>query len=588
MENRDIARLLRETADLMEIAADEPHRIRSYRRAAETVAAAPPIASLAANPKQLQELPGIGPKLSEALQQIVATGSLPLHQQLLERYQPGMLQLLHVQGLGPKTISLIWERYRAATIEAVEALARSGQLRGLPRMSEKKEAHLLAALATYRRISGRFLRSTAARAAGAIASALGNQVRRMEIAGSLRRGCETVGGLDLAAAAEPDRREAALAAFAALPGVVSVTGRQAHYAEVQWADGGEAGITLPVRLCISAPEDFGALWLRTTGPSAHWILLQQRAALQGKSLGPSAELARSPLAAESEAAIYQALALGWIPPELRDQPDIISRAEGGFPLLPDGLAHGLVAKSDIRADLHMHTVETDGRATIEEMAEAALARGYRAIAITDHSQALAMARGMNEERALAHIARIRAADRAMGGRLRIFSGAEVDILADGRLDLADEVLAQMDVVIASVHSKFEQPATEITARLLRAIANPYTRILGHPTGRRLLRREPIAMNLDAVASACAAAGVVMEINASPERLDLNADLARAAARRGARFSIDTDAHHPSHLDFIVHGIAVARRAEIGPSQVINTLDPEALLKAMRPKPSHPA
>lgn len=580
MDNREAARLLRETADLMEIAGDDPHRIRSYRRAAETVAAAEPLAALAADPARLLALPGIGPKLAEALAQILATGALPLHQELLQRYQPGMLQLLHVQGLGPKTISSIWERHHAATIEAVEALARAGQLRDLPRMSEKKEAQILAAIATYRRIAGRFLRSTAARAEGRIAAALaaslGPSLQRLEAAGSLRRGRETVGGLDLVAAVSPGAEAAALAAFTALPGVASVKAQAAEDAEVEWAEGGEAGVTLPVRLRVTRPEIFAALWLRATGPAEHWQALCLRAAARGLALGP--EAARQAGPAESEETIYQALGLPWIPPELREEPEILARAAAGS--LPR-----LIAAADIRADLHMHTVETDGRAAIEEMAAAALARGYAAIAITDHSQALAMARGMNEERALAHVARIRAADRAMGGRLRIFSGAEVDILADGRLDLADEVLAEMDIVIASVHSKFDQPEAQTTARLLRAIANPYVRILGHPTGRRLLRREPIALNADAVAAACAAAGVVMEINASPERLDLNAELARAAAAHGARFAIDTDAHHPEHFGFIVHGIAIARRAGLTPAQVINTLEPDALLAALRPRPA---
>lgn len=588
MDNREAARLLRETADLMEIAGEDPHRVRSYRRAAETVAGAEPLAGLAADRARLLALPGIGPKLAEALEQIVATGALPLHQELLQRYQPGMLQLLQVQGLGPKTIGLIWERHQAASVAAVESLARAGKLRDLPRMSEKKEAQILAAIAAYRRVSGRFLRSTAARAEGRIAAALaaslGPRLQRLAAAGSLRRGRETVGGLDLVAAVAPGAETAALAAFTALPGVARVQAQAAQDAQVEWADGGEAGAALPVRLRLNSTAAFGALWLRATGPAAHWEALCQQAAARGLAWASgdrgdwaAEEGASHGRAAESEEEIYRSLELPWIPPELREEPDILARAASGS--LPR-----LIALADIRADLHMHTVETDGRATIEEMAAAALARGYAAIAITDHSQALAMARGMNEARALAHIARIRAAGRAMGGRLRILSGAEVDILADGRLDLADEVLAEMDIVIASVHSKFDQPEAETTARLRRAIANPYVRILGHPTGRRLLRREPIAMDADGIAAACAAAGVAMEINASPERLDLNADLARAAATHGVRFCIDTDAHHPEHFGFMVHGIATARRAGISREQVLNTLEPDDLLAALRPRP----
>lgn len=577
MDNRQIARLLRETADLMEIAGEDPFRVRGYRRAADSVAAAEPLAALADEPGRLRSLPGIGPKLAEALTVILATGSLPLHEELLQRYQPGMLELLRVQGLGPKTIALIWEHRGAATVDAVEALAREGKLRDLPRMSAKKEERILQALAAYRRLSGRFLRSTAARAAAAIASALSPLAPVIEAAGSYRRGCETVGGLDLAAIAPADPATI-LNALVALPGSAAVSGQGADFAEVQWTDGGAA---LPVRLRLAPPSAFGALLLRGTGPERHWEHLRQRAAGQQLLLdGGGLHRGGETIAGADEAAIYQALGLPWIPPELREYVDVSARAVA--PLPP------LVTLGDIRADLHMHTVETDGRATIEEMAAAAIARGYRTIAITDHSQALAMAHGLNEERALTHIARIRAADRAMSGRLRILPGIEVDILADGRLDLADAVLAEMDIVIASIHSRFDQPEAETTARLLRAIANPHVRILGHPTGRRLLRREPLAMDAGAVARACAAAGVAMEINASPERLDLNADLARSAAAHGVRFAINTDAHHPEHLDFIAHGIATARRAGLAAEQIVNTREPEALLAALRPKPLGPA
>lgn len=574
MDNRQIARLLRETADLMEIAGEDPFRVRGYRRAADSVAAAEPLAALVDEPGRLRSLPGIGPKLAEALTVILGTGSLPLHEELLERYQPGMLELLRVQGLGPKTIALIWEHRGAATVDAVEALAREGKLRDLPRMSAKKEGRILQALAAYRRLSGRFLRSTAARAAVAIANALSPLAPVIEVAGSYRRGCETVGGLDLAAIAPADPATI-LNAFVTLPAAAAVNGQGADFAEVQWTDG--PGAALPVRLRLAPRSSFGALLLRATGPERHWEHLCQRAAGQQLLLdGGGLRRGGETVAGADEAAIYQALGLPWIPPELREYVDVSARAVA--PLPP------LVTVGDIRADLHMHTVETDGRATIEEMAAAAIAHGYRAIAITDHSQALAMAHGLNEDRALAHIARIRAADRVMGERLRILPGIEVDILADGRLDLADEVLAGMDIVIASIHSRFDQPQAESTARLLRAIANPHVRVLGHPTGRRLLRREPLAMDADAVARACAAAGVVMEINASPERLDLNADLARSAAAHGVRFAINTDAHHPEHLDFIAHGIATARRAGLAAEQIVNTREPEALLAALRPKP----
>ena len=580
MDNRQTARVLRETADLMEVAGEDPFRVRGYRKAAETIAGAAAMTELLAEPAKLRALPGIGPKLAEAIQQIATTGTLALHDELLRRYQPGMLELLNVQGLGPKTIATIWERCGVATVDGVERLARAGKLRTLPRMSEKKETQILQAIATYRAVSGRFLRSTAERAAVVAQQGLAGTpgVRGVELGGAFRRGEETVAELDLVAETEAGREEETAEAWAALPEVAEVKERGPGYAIVEWADGGGPGRTMPARLMAVPSEAFGAHCMQTTGPAAHWEALQARAAAAGMELTASGLRRRGAvLAGGSEEEIYRVLGLKWIPPELRQMEAVLDAA--GSDSLPR-----LVTVEDIRCDLHMHTVETDGRATIEEMAAAALARGYAAIAITDHSQALAMARGLNEERAMAHVRRIRAVDRAMGGKLRIFAGIEVDILADGQLDLADEVLAEMDIVIASVHSRFEQSAEEMTSRLLRAVGNRQVRILGHPTGRRLLRRPAYVFDFERVATMCAAQGVVMEINAAPERLDLNADLARKAAAAGVRIAINTDAHHPDHLDFIRHGVATARRAGIGPEGVINTLEPATLLAALRAKP----
>lgn len=580
MDNREIARVLRETADLMEVAGDDPFRVRGYRKAADTIAGAAAMTGLLAEPAQLRALPGIGPKLAEAIQQIATTGTFALHDELLRRYQPGMLELLNVQGLGPKTIATIWERHGVATVDGVEGLAQAGKLRTLPRMSEKKEAQILQAIATYRAVSGRFLRSTAERAAMVARLGLTGKsgVRAVEIGGAFRRGEETVAELELVAGTEAGREEETAEEWAALPEVAEVKERGPGYAVVEWADGGGSGRTMPVQLRAIPSEAFGARWIQITGPASHWEALQARAAQVGMELTPSGLRRQGAVVAGgSEEEIYRALGLSWIPPELREMEGVLGAAES------DSLPR-LVAVGDIRCDLHMHTVETDGRATIEEMAAAALKRGYAAIAITDHSQALAMARGLNEERAMAHVRRIRAADQAMGGQLRIFTGIEVDILADGRLDLADAVLGEMDIVIASVHSRFEQTAEEMTARLLRAVGNRQVRILGHPTGRRLLRRPAYAFDFERVATACAAEGVAMEINAAPERLDLSADLARKAAATGVRIAINTDAHHPDHLDFIRHGVATARRAGIGPERVVNTLEPAALLAALRAKP----
>jgi len=338
------------------------------------------------------------------------------------------------------------------------------------------------------------------------------------------------------------------------------------------------GLQVDVRLLPSA--SYGAALQYFTGSKAHNVALRQRALKMGYTLSEWA-LARlsdgSPVAAATEEEVYAALGMDWIPPELRENLGEI-----------EGAAHRslprLIERVDIRGDVHMHTTATDGHNSIREMAEAALALGYGYIAITDHSQALAMANGLNEERALEHVRRIREVDHQMEGRIRVFTGIEVDILADGALDLDDEVLAQMDVVIASVHSHFAQPREEMTARVIRAIENPYVRILGHPTGRLLLRREPFAMDMGQVLRRAAELGVAMEHNAAPERLDLNERDLRLAKELGAKIVISTDSHDIRHLAKMDYGVRQLRRAWLGPQDVLNTREATDFLASLRPRP----
>lgn len=628
MDNREIARLLRETADLMEIAGDDSFRIRSYRRAADAVETCPqPLAELAVEPKRLLELPGIGKTIAAHLVEILTTGVFSMREELLKRYRPSMLQLLQIQGLGPRTIALIWERHQAATVDEVEALARAGKLRELPRMGERAEQKLLKAIAAWRAMSGRFLLSDTLRVATEALARL-KQLPEVELsaaAGSLRRGRETVGDLDLLVAGrrlQGAALEAAIDHFLGFPGIVEIYGRGESKLSVRL----HSGLQVDVRWL--PPESFGAGLQYFTGSQAHNITLRGRAlkaglklneyglfpqaaegaaaaanvvagkdrAASGRSFAslstfaslpavPAGLLPADTAAVEAEARIYHALGLDWISPELReDGGEIEAAATGQLPRL--------IAAGDIRGDLHMHTVASDGRASIEEMAEAALARGYEYIAITEHSQSLAMANGLNERRMLEHLTRIRAADAsyrqgrrpAEGGPerpLRILAGIEVDILADGRLDLADDVLAQLDIVIGSVHSRFDQEAEAVTARLLRAIEHPSLRLLGHLTGRILLRREPLALDFEAVLAACARHGVSCEINASPDRLDLHDRHARRCRETGVKVAINTDAHHPRHLALLPYGLCMARRAWLEPKDVLNTLPAEDLLRALR-------
>jgi DNA polymerase (family 10) len=396
-------------------------------------------------------------------------------------------------------------------------------------------------------------------------------------AGSLRRGRETVGDLDLLVtgpACQPEHTAAAVEYVAAYPGIHDLIAKGENKVSFHLA----SGMQVDVRLLPS--DSYGAALQYFTGSKAHNVSLRQRALKMGYTLSEWA-LARlddgSTVAAATEEDIYAALGMDWMPPELRENlGEIEAAANHALPRL--------VELADIQGDVHMHTTATDGRNSIREMAEAALARGYRYIAITDHSKNLAMTNGLDETRALEHIRRIREVDAQMEGRIRVFTGIEVDILPDGALDLDDEVLAQMDVVIASVHTRLEQSREEMTARVLGALENPYMRILGHPTGRLLLRREPFALDLGAVLRRAAELGVAVEHNAAPERLDLSDRDLRLAKELGCKIVVNTDAHGTRHLAKMEYGLRQLRRAWLGPEDVLNTRGPAEFLAALRPRP----
>jgi DNA polymerase (family 10) len=577
MDNPSMARLLAETADLLEIDGGDSFRIRSYRRAAEAAEqttvdlmdAAPDLA-------RLLEIPGIGKGMAANLQAIAATGTLPLREELLAKYGAGLLELLKLPGMGPKTVALLWDAAKIASIDELAQAIDEGRLAGLPRMGAKQIDKLRKGIEDYRRSSGRFRIDVAQEAAERISFYLlaFAGVERVTPAGSLRRGRETAGDLDLLVtgpACLPGHTAAVVEHVAAYPGIHDIIAKGENKVSFHLAD----GLQVDVRLLPAAV--YGSALQYFTGSKAHSVALRQRALKMGYTLSEWA-LARlddeSVVAAATEEEIYAALGMDWIPPELRENlGEIESAAKHGLPQL--------IEKSDLRGDLHMHTTATDGRNSIREMADAALACGYSYIAITDHSPTLAMTNGLDEKRALEQVARIRAVDREMEGRIRVFSGIEVDILADGALDLDDEVLAQMDVVIASVHTRLEQSREEMTARVLKAIENPYVRILGHPTGRLLLRREPFALDMGAVLRRAAELGVAAEHNAAPERLDLNDRDLRLAKELGCKIVINSDSHDARNLGKMGYGVRQLRRAWLAPADVLNTLGAEEFLGALR-------
>ncbi len=577
MDNKGIANILIETADLMEIAGEDSFRIRSYRNAAEAIEALPrQVTELIDDPKKLLAVPGIGKGMAANLREILQEGELKLHAQLLEKYRPSMLELLKIQGLGPKTVNLIWLNFQVSDVTGVEQLAREGKLRGLPRMSAKTEQKILKAIETYRGISGRFHLDEADRTAAKLMAHIGQMpgVETMTPAGSLRRGRETVGDLDLLitghCCAQPAERDALIERILQFPGIADVLARGENKVSVKL----RSGMQIDVR--ILPPDSFGAALQYFTGSKAHNVALRQRALKHGFTLNEYGlfTLEDNQLAASAtEEEIYGKLGLDWIPPELRENSGELEAAEKHA--LPQ-----LVRLEDIRGEVHMHTVETDGRCTIEEMALAARERGYQYIAITEHSKNLAFANGLDEKRTVEHAQRLRRASEQIEG-ITILAGIEVDILADGALDLDDSALAQLDIVIASVHSAFNQEPVQMTERLLRAVENRYVSAIGHPTGRLLLRREAYHFDLDAVLQAAAARKVAMELNAYPDRLDLCDVHLRMAHQRGVKILINTDAHHTSHFEKLKYGVLQARRAWLTAADVLNTLPVDQLLAAIK-------
>lgn len=577
MDNKAIANILYETADLLEIDGQDSFRIRSYRNAAQAIENhSQQIKEIITEPKQVLAIAGIGKGMLTNLQELFKDGSLAIQKELLQKYRPSMLQLLKIQGLGPKTIKLIWDAYQVCDVDDVEKLAQEGKIRTLPRMGEKHEAKLLKAIADYRRIAGRFQVDAAEEEAEKLMAYLSkfDGIDKITPAGSLRRGRENVGDLDIlvtgtACCSEEDRQKA-IAYVAKYPPLMDVIASGDNKISFRV----RSGMQIDVRLL--PPESFGAAMQYFTGSKAHNVALRQRALSMKYTLSEYSLATlegKQPVAGKTEEEIYIKLGLDYIPPELRENLGEIDAAEKH--MLPK-----LITQEDIQGDVHMHTVETDGKNTIDEMAEAAKARGYKYIAITDHSKNLAFAFGLDDKRAVEHIARIREADKKIDG-ITIFAGIEVDILAEGDLDLSDDVLAQMDVVIASVHSVFNQEPAQMTDRLLKAISNPNTSIIGHPTGRIQMRRDSYHFDMPTVLAAAAKHKVAMELNAYPDRLDLNDVHLRQAKQQGVKIVINTDAHHTSHMEKIRYGILQARRAWLTKDDVLNTLPTEKFAKAMK-------
>jgi DNA polymerase (family 10) len=574
LENREFARILYETGDLMEIAGEDGFRIRSYRNGASAIEGYPErVADILANPeRKVTDIPGIGKGLAAILQEIATRGSCQMRDELLQKFPASALEFLQIQGLGPKSIALLFEHFKLTTLDELEQLCKDKKLRELPRMGAKLEEKVLRSIAQHRERSGRFLLSFADNTARELAAYLADVegIEAITPAGSLRRGRETIGDLDLLVTGPG--AAAALEKVAANPRVQEVLGRGVNKTSVKI---GREGLQVDVRALEHSC--FGAAMQYFTGSKEHNVALRQRAIRMGFKLSEYGLFRAdddSRVAGETEEGVYAALGLDWIPPELRENCGEIEMAEAHT--LPV-----LVEQRDIRGDLHMHTTATDGRATLEEMAEAARNLGYEYIAITDHSKAIAMAFGLDEKRVIEFAQTVRKINETGNLGIKIFSGLECDIMKEGDMDIAWDALAELDLVIGSVHSHMGLEPAAMTDRLLKALECPHLTAMGHPTGRLLLHRDPFSFDFERVVNEAVKRGVWLEINSSPERLDLNSTHVRAAKAKGAKFIVSTDAHHPKHLLNMRYGILTARRGGLEAGDIMNTYNAEQFASALR-------
>ena len=557
MQNFELARLFYEMATLLEVRNESVFRVRAYQRAAQMLESlTEDIAAVAAR-GGLQKLPGIGKDLAVRVEEFLHTGRIDQLEAMRRDVPPRFLTLLEIRGLGPRTAKLLWDRLGVDSVERLEELCRTKEILNVAGIREKTCENILKGIAIWRAGRTRTLLPAARAVAEQVASALRAHggVERLEVAGSLRRMRETVKDVDiLVTSTEPAR---VIETLTSLPSVTEVIARGDTKVSVRHQDG------LQVDLRVVEPSAFGAALQYFTGSKDHNVRVRELAKRRGLTIseyGVFEEKSGTRVAGETEDEVYAAVGLPWIPPELRENTGEIDAARSGG--LPE-----LITADRIRGDLHAHTDWSDGHITLEKLVTAAEDRGYEYIAVSDHSRSDTIAGGLSIDELRAQIQQIRQLQASH--RIRILAASECAILADGTMDFPDEVLDELDVVLAAVHSRFKQTREEMTTRIVRALGHPKVHILAHPTGRRLGLRDPYDVDMEAVFAAARQHGKALEINASPERLDLADVHARRAAELGIPIAINTDTHYLNNFDNLALGVAVARRAWIGPSQVLN-------------------
>lgn len=558
MTNQEIARILTHIAQILEIKGDNPFKIRAYTRASQTIGSLTHQLSSLKDRDQIAALPGIGKGIAKKVNELLDTGTLAFYEDLKKSEYAPLIEFLYIPGMGPKHAKLVYEELGITTTEDLKKAAEEGRLRVLPGMGEKAEQNIIQGIKQVLRYKERLPLAFIYSRAQAILDEMKKvkEIQRITLAGSLRRMRETIADVDILASS--DKPEAVMQAFVGLPQSAKVVARGATKSSIVVGDG------FQVDLRVVAPESFGAASHYFTGSKAHNIRIRSLGVDRGLKINEyGIYKGQKKIAGQAEEEVFTSVGLPFIPPELREDRGEIEAAQNRT--LPS-----LIELKHLKGDLHVHTTWSDGNNSIEEMARAAKERGYGYLAICDHSPTIGITNGLNEERLVRQMEEIDKLNRGLRG-FKVLRGIEVDIKSNNQLDFADDLLRELDVVVAAVHTRFGQPRDEMTSRIITAIENPHVDIIAHPTGRLIGRREPYEVDMDAVMDACRANGKVLELNAYPERLDLSDINCRKAKEKGVKIAISTDAHRDEHLDWVRFGVATARRGWIEPPDVINTL-----------------
>jgi DNA polymerase (family 10) len=571
MKNQAISNVFNEIADLLEIKGENTFRIRAYRRAAQNVEGLPDDVSKLSK-KELLEIPGIGHDLAEKILEYVSTGKVSSLEELKKQVPGDIVSLLSVPGLGPKTVKLLHDKLKIKNMDELELLAREHKLSGLPGIKEKTEENIIKGIELIKRgIERRPLGFVLPIANDIFEHLKKNKgIQKISIAGSLRRRKDTIKDIDmLAASSNP---QDVMKEFVRLPHVKDVLMHGPTKSSIVTQEG------IQVDLRVVDDESFGAALAYFTGSKEHNIRLREMAVKKGLKIneyGIFREEDNKKLGGKEESDIYKILGLQYVPPEMREDTGEIEAAMHNA--LPK-----LIELKDIKGDLHVHTKESDGNHTLEELVDGARAKGYEYIAITDHSKGLGIANGLNEERVMEEKKEIDALNKKLKG-FKILFGIEVDIKSDNKMDFANPVLSEMDIVVASIHSGFKQSREQLTQRIVSAMKNPYVSVIAHPTGRLIGERDPYEIDMDYILKTAKETGTAIEINAYPLRLDLSDIYVKKGKELGVKFVISTDTHLVSHFDYMSYGVSVARRGWLEKKDVLNTLDYEQLMKMIERK-----